>query len=233
MVKILSHNLDLDGRAVPVRFRRNHRAKRMVLRVERSGEGVVVTLPEGVTEKKGRQFAQTQTGWISERLAALAPPVTFEDGAVVPFLGLDHRVVFMPGRGRPVSREGGEIRVCGRPEHLPRRLTEWFRRQAREALGPLCAAKAELLGRRFGRISIRDTRSRWGSCSAAGNLSFSWRLVMAPEHVLDYVAAHEVAHLKFMNHGEGFWDAVAGLTADPGTACALLKGHGAGLHRYG
>ncbi|HEC14235.1 MAG TPA: M48 family peptidase [Rhodospirillales bacterium] len=205
----------------------------MVLRVERDGGGVVITLPAGVNEKNGREFAETKTGWISARLAALAPAVPFEDGAIVPFLGLDHRIVFTSGRGRPVFREAGEIRVCGRPEHLPRRLTEWLRRQAKEALAPLCAVKAELLGGALGRISVRDTRSRWGSCSAAGNLSFSWRLVMAPEHVLDYVAAHEVAHLKFMNHGDGFWTAVAGLTADPEAARAWLKGHGAGLHRYG
>lgn len=205
----------------------------MVLRVERNGEGVVVTLPEGVTEKNGHRFAKTKTGWISARLAALAPAVPFEEGAIVPFLGLDHRIVFTPGRGRPVFREAGEIRVCGRPEHLPRRLTEWFRRQAKEALSPRCAAKAGRLGCAPGRISVRDTRSRWGSCSAAGNLSFSWRLVMAPEHVLDYVAAHEVAHLKFMNHGEGFWSAVCDLSGDPGAARAWLKEHGAGLHRFG
>jgi hypothetical protein len=226
-------SLDVGGRAVPLRFRRNARARRLILRIDGERDGVVVTLPRHVPAEEGLDLAQSKAAWIVRQLDRLPPRVPFADGAVVPVLGVDHRVRHDASARRPVSSGGGEIVVCGRPEHLARRLTDWLRAEARRLIASRALDKAECLGRTPGRITLRDTRSRWGSCSVDGRLSFSWRLVMAPEHVLDYVVAHEVAHLAERNHGRRFWDLVAELTGDAGTARAWLSAYGARLHRYG
>ncbi len=225
--------LDLEGRAVPLRVRRNARARRLVLTIDAAADGVVVTVPNRVAVRDGVELALSKAGWILNGLDALPPRTPFADGAVVPVLGVDHRVRHCPGRRGAVWRENGEILVAGRPEHLARRLKDWLRRAARREITARVAAKAERLGRTPGRITIRDTRSRWGSCSADGNLSFSWRLVMMPEGVLDYVVAHEVAHLAYRGHGPRFWGTVGRLTNDPGGARAWIRRHGESLYRYG
>jgi len=225
--------LDLAGRAVPLRILRNARARRLILRIDGERDGVVVTLPLHVPVEEGQDLARKKAAWIVRQLNRLAPRIPFADGAVVPVLGVDHRVRFDPAGRKPVHRGGGEIVLAGRPEHLARRLTDWLRGEAKGLIAPRAHAKAETLGRSPAGITVRDTRSRWGSCSVDGKLSFSWRLVMAPEHVLDYVVAHEVAHLVERNHGPRFWDLAAELNGDVETARAWLNAFGARLHRYG
>ena len=229
-------SLEFDGRRVPVTLRRNPRARRIILRIDGQGDGgdgVAVTLPRGVSAAEGLALVREKADWVLERLSELGPRVTFADGAVVPLGGTDHLIRHVPGRRGVVRREGGEILVAGRIEHLGRRVRDWFRAQARSEIGPRVREKAARLGRAWGRVTIRDTKSRWGSCSADGNLSFCWRLVMAPETVLDYVVAHEVAHLAEANHGTKFWRLVDGLTADADGAREWLRENGEALHRYG
>ena len=125
------------------------------------------------------------------------------------------------------------IVVSGRAEHLARRLRDWLRREALAAIAPLARAKSTLLDRAHGRISIRNQKSRWGSCSAKGNLSFNWRLILAPDDVLDYVVAHEVAHLAQANHSPAFWAVVDRLTPHGCYGRRWLKQHGGALFRYG
>ena len=225
--------LHLEGRAVPLRMRRNPRARRLILRIDPDNDGVIVTLPEGVSPDAGLDLAQRKAGWIIAHLDRLAPPVAFRDGAVIPILGTDHQVRHdAEGRGG-VYRQGQDIIVMGRPEHLARRLADWLRREARREITARTREKAAKLGRKAGRITLRNTRSRWGSCSASGDLSFCWRLILAPEPVLDYVVAHEVAHLAHANHGVRFWRAVAGLVDDVDPARAWLRRNGEALHRFG
>ena len=226
-------SLDVDGRAVPLVVRRNPRARRLIVRMDRSGEGVVVTVPAAYGVEDGVALARRKSGWIAARLAALPPRVPFTDGAVVPLLGTELRIRHQPGGRPPVRRAEGEIVVSGRSEHLARRLTDWLKGEAKREIVPRAQAKAAALGRPCGRITVRDTRSRWGSCSANGNLSFCWRLILAPETVLDYVVAHEVAHLVVRDHGPRFWRTVASLVEDGAAARAWLRRHGPALHRYG
>jgi len=229
-------SVDLAGREVPVRITRNRRARRIILRIDHGregGDGVSITLPNRTSQAEGLDFLREKADWILARLAGLPPRMPFSDGAVVPLGGVEHVIRAVPlGRGA-VRREGTEILVSGRAEHLARRLRDWLRAEARHAIQPLVRFKAEALGREPGRITIRDTRSRWGSCSHDGNLSFCWRLVMAPGQVMDYVVAHEVAHLAEHNHGPLFWQAVARLTADIDGPREWLRSHGESLHRYG
>ncbi|MFQ5766019.1 MAG: M48 family metallopeptidase, partial [Rhodospirillales bacterium] len=184
--------VELRGRPVPVRLQRNPRARRIILRIDAHGtdaDGVAVTLPRGAKPAEGLALVREKADWVLGRLGALRPRVPFEPGEAVPVLGRE-RVIrpVAPGRG-VVRLEETEILVAGRPEHLARRVRDWLKAEARREIMPLVRDKAAALGRRPGRVTIRDTRSRWGSCSAEGNLSFCWRLVMAPVAVLDYVVA--------------------------------------------
>jgi predicted metal-dependent hydrolase len=129
--------------------------------------------------------------------------------------------------------ENGEILVTGEAEFLPRRVGDCLKRLARQQLTALAAAKASQAMVKHGAIRIKDTRTRWGSCAPDGTLAFSWRLVCAPEFVQDYVVAHEVAHLRHMNHGPQFWALTETLTAHRQNATAWLGSFGAELLRIG
>ena len=228
--------VELGGKRVPVRLYRNTRARRIILRIDDrngDGDGVSVTLPRRTPLREGLDLIHEKAAWVLERLGGLPPRVAFADGARVPLGGVDHTIRHvLDGRG-VVRRQGNEILVAGGPEHLARRLRDWLRKEARSQIGRLVGDKAAALGRTAGRITIRDTRSRWGSCSADGNLSFCWRLVMAPETVLDYVVAHEVAHLAEPHHGPKFWRLVKTLTPDMEASREWLRCNGEALHRYG
>jgi len=226
-------SFSVDDRTVPLRVRRNARARQLVLSIDPANDTAVLTLPTRAPIAEGLELARSKARWIMACLDALPPKVPFTDGAVVPFLGRDHHVRHSPGARRPVWREEDEIIVSGRPEHLTRRLRDWFKQEARRQIEPRVLEKAQTLDRQPGRITLRDTRSRWGSCSANGNLSFCWRLVMAPEPVLDYVVAHEVSHLKYRSHGPRFWATAGRLTADMAGAKAWINANGESLHRYG
>jgi hypothetical protein len=216
-----------------VRVRAASRAKRVTLRVDgRSGEAVLVAPPQ-VPAADLERFVARHRDWLAARLAALPARIAFADGAMVPYLGTPHRVCHDPQAGRPVIRADGEFRVSGRPEHLARRLRDHLAEEARRELAGRAAEVAARLGERVRHVGVRDTRSRWGSCSAEGSLSFCWRLILAPAFVVDYVVAHEVAHLREMNHSHRFWALVAELTPHAEQAKAWLKRNGAGLHRYG
>ncbi len=239
-------HMTTPGLDAPVLVRRSARARRLSLTVNEARRGAVLTLPGYTSLEEAGRFLAQHFEWLQKRLAAMPRPVPFADGVVVPLRGRDHSLCFIPnGRQRGVVRvqEGDAagtaetslpvIRVAGAQEHAPRRLKDWLKRQAREDLARHCAAHAGTLGVKPKRIAIRDQSSRWGSCSAAGILSFSWRLILAPGPVLDYLAAHEVAHLLEMNHGPRFWAHVRETCAGMDEAKYWLKKNGSGLHRYG
>jgi hypothetical protein len=160
--------------------------------------------------------------------------VAFADGAIIPVFGVPHRIRHLPDRiGPPVAVADGEIRVRGMPDHLARRVQQHLAHLAGRELSRRTRDFAARVDRKPARITIRDTRSRWGSCSSEGNISFSWRLVLAPEAVVDYVVAHEVAHLAEMNHGPRFWKLVRTLCPDPQTPRLWLKRHRSLLFSYG
>ncbi len=171
--------------------------------------------------------------WVSDRLARLPDQVAFIDGALIPIDDRPHRIRHMPGARRGAWMEGDELRVSGAPEFLRRRVLDFLRREAHRRLAVLVAAKAAQIEAVPRRLSVKDTRSRWGSCASDGSLAFSWRLVMAPGFVQDYVAAHEVAHLQYMNHGKRFWALVERLTPHTAAAIAWLHSDGSRLLRTG
>ena len=205
--KPLPTRVSLCGTDVPVRVRNNPRARRLALRIDAQGEAIDLVVPPRTSLPRAWSFLEENRGWLESRLSALPPRTVFAAGATVPVLGVPHRIRLVPrSRGRgPAWLEAGELCVTGDPAHLPRRVRDFLREMARRELGDRARRLAVAIDRRIRRITVRDTRTRWGSCSATGNLAFSWRLVLAPADVLDYVVAHEVAHLIEMNHGRRFW----------------------------
>ncbi|WP_020179502.1 SprT family zinc-dependent metalloprotease [Methylopila sp. M107] len=224
---------------VAITVRRSVQARRMTLRVRSAARDVTLTLPARTAQAAARDFVQRHVDWIEQRLARLPERIPFVAGEVIPLRGAAHRIEFREGmrglvRVEPGVRGGDPvIAVYGLPAHGPRRVADFLKREARADLLAASARHAASLGVAIGRVTIKDTTSRWGSCSATGDLSFSWRLILAPPHVLDYLAAHEVAHRREMNHGARYWAHVERLTPDYGRAEAWLKAHGATLHRYG
>ena len=232
----LTATLDCDGLSVPVLVRRSARAKRIILRLPPGEYHAVVSLPHGTPLEEGLAFARSRRDWIARHLRQRGTPRPFRHGEIIPYRGEDHLIVHVPGRGAVWREEtAGARRLCvaGAEEHLSRRLTDWLKAQARTALLTSCRHYAHAMDVRFTRLSVRDQKSRWGSCSSRGGLNFSWRVILAPHFVLDYLAAHEVAHLMEMNHSPRFWRLVAAHCPHWQRAERWLKRRGDALHLIG
>jgi predicted metal-dependent hydrolase len=203
------------------------------LRIDPCGGAVIVTLPPRAGRGAGMALLADHGAWVSARLAALPGAIALIAGARVPLHGEEHLIRHMGGRRRTICVASGEILVGGEAATLPRLVAEFLRAEARRSLGALVAAKSARAGLVARRLTVKDTSSRWGSCAASGHLAFSWRLVMAPRFVQDYVAAHEVAHLRHMDHGAEFWRLVARLSERGDEAMAWLRAEGPRLLRVG
>ena len=232
--------LAVGGTDVPVTIRHQPRARRYNLRIVSASGEVVLTIPRGGSYDKGLDFLARHEHWLAERLERHPAPVPFAEGRLIPLRGIPHRLRIadrLRGAVVPLPSQGNDavpgLEVPGGTSHAPRRLEEWLRKQAHGDLAEAVARHTANLGKPANGITVRDTRSRWGSCSSRSRLSFSWRLILAPTFVLDYVAAHEVAHLKEMNHGQRFWTLLDDLSPDVERAEAWLRDNGADLHRYG
>ncbi|CFX13008.1 conserved protein of unknown function [Candidatus Filomicrobium marinum] len=222
-----------------VEVRRHPQARRLTLRVSRTQRAVIVTLPSQCEINEANSFVERHIDWVRERLGSIPEPVPLVNRALMPLRGIPHRVVFCgrrTGTGLVTPVEGPdyrELHVSGPLEQAPKRFRQWLFDEARRDLDKSVIIHAKRLGLKPKRIAVRDQKSRWGSCSSTGSLSFSWRLIMAPPFVLDYVAAHEVAHLREMNHGPRFWKLVAQSMPRMDEAKNWLQVYGMDLHRYG
>ena len=227
--------LELDGREVKLSFRRNAKCKRMVLRLTADGAGAVITLSPRASNADALRFAESSKPWLIKTMEKRIPPVPFAHDHRVLFNGQLHTIKAIGGRRGLVTYEPEQllISVPGDAAHVARRLADWLKAQAKEKLQQTSQDYAAAMQTKFRKLTIRDQKSRWGSCSATGDLSYSWRLILAPPEVLDYVAAHEVAHLKEMNHGPRFWRLVVTHCKTAKQARRWLRDYGRELHRYG
>jgi len=216
-----------------VRIRASTRARRLALRVEPRAGVVDLVMPAGASQTAADRFLSAHAEWVAARIGELPPRIGFTPGAVLPILGRDCTIRHVTSLAIEVVREGDELLVGGPLDEIGEKVAVWLRTLARRVLTERAEGFARILGRRPTRLTIRDPRSRWGSCSSAGRLSFSWRLVLAPPMVLDYVAAHEVAHLRKPDHGPRFWALVERLCPGYHDGRVWLRRHGARLHRYG
>ncbi|MHA1189668.1 MAG: M48 family metallopeptidase [Alphaproteobacteria bacterium] len=225
----------IDDQMISVPVSRNSRARRIILKIDPRTGGPALTLPDGVSLGQGRAFLTSHTEWIAARLNRQPAGAAFADGAIVPFRGDPHHIRHCTGRGLVHIRGDAKatIVVPGDTAHLSRRLHAWLKRQARADLEQAVLAHTHALGVKHRGLRIGDATSRWGSCSGRGTLSFSWRLILAPPVILNYLAAHEVAHLKEMNHGPKFWKIVAQVDTGHESARKWLKTKGPALHAVG
>ena len=220
-----------------VRVRRHRAARRYTLRIHSATRDVVLTMPPRGSLTQAREFAEKHGAWIAARLQRIPEAAPFADGTVLPLRGTAHRIVHRrAARGTVWIETAAEERllcVAGQAPHVARRVRDFLKREAKRDLEAASRRAAAALAVGIKRVSVRDQSSRWGSCSTSGVLSYSWRLILAPPFVLDYLAAHEVAHLIEMNHSRAFWRLVERICPHMRSAKSWLEAHGAELHRYG
>ena len=220
-----------DGLPCPVRINRSARARRLTLRLETSGDGAVLTVPARIRQAEIDDFLHRHRGWLAAAIARQPSVVHVRPGARIPVDGMLVTIRQSDTARGPAQLSGSDLWLTGRVAP-GRQVAAFLRMRARDTLAPLARGYARQLGRQITRFAVRDTRSRWGSCSSSGALSFSWRLAMTPPAIQDYVAAHEAAHLVALNHSVRYWAVVARLMPDFETHRGWLRQHGRGLHAY-
>lgn len=223
----------IDGEFVEVTVRWNAQAKRLIMRVDPRSGDVSVTLPKRASLKQARKFIEERIGWISDQREDIVAAAPLACGEIIDFKGISHSISFTDIAPRKIWIEDDCIYVGGPVDLAAGRLQRWLKKQAKQALVEAVDRHAETLGLDFNAVSVTDTKSRWGSCSSKKNLRFSWRLVLAPPEILNYVAAHEVAHLEEMNHSQDFWDLVEICDAKCKTHRRWLKSEGQRLFAMG
>ena len=229
------------GETYRIQIKRVATARRFTLRVRAATRDVVLTLPPRGSLGRAKIFVERHAAWIGTRLARLPVPTPFGPGAVIPLRGALHEIAHRPGARGTVWIEAADAgiaslpRLCvsGEAPFVARRVQDYLMREAKRDLLAAVGRHTATLGVTAARLTLRDTTTRWGSCSSTGALNFSWRLIMAPPFVLDYLAAHEVAHLVHMNHSAAFWAVTERLIPDMDRAEAWLKVHGVQLMRFG
>ncbi|MGZ9097694.1 MAG: M48 family metallopeptidase [Micavibrio sp.] len=230
-----SMRLDLYDIAPCLHLRVSDRAKRMALRLDAKTGKIHLVIPARASLKKALEFARTHQDWIDRQTAAFPAPVILKNGSILPVLGQNRvvRIIYVEGLKRTSIRLGDkEIIVITNKEDPTGRIIRFLKNLARTEITRITKEKSSLINKVHGTLYIRDTTSRWGSCSQEGNLSFSWRLILAPLESLDYVVAHEVAHLMHMDHGPKFWALCEKLSTDFSTGHKWMKTQGHSLMRY-
>jgi predicted metal-dependent hydrolase len=218
---------------LPIRRRTSVRARRLSLKLDVASGEIELVIPRGCDARKADRFLASNLNWVTARLAELPPRIPFEPGVELPVLD-DWLLVRHDSRASRVPvRRNATLLVGGPRDQVEARVRTWLRETARAELLVRAQRDSRRVGRPIAGLRIADPRTRWGSCSPGGVLSFSWRLVLAPRSVLDYVVAHESAHLRYLSHGPRFWSLVRRLDPDYEDARSWLTHEGAQLHRYG
>jgi predicted metal-dependent hydrolase len=223
--------VDINKRQVKVRVRRHHQARRVSLRLMPAAEGVVLTLPKRASLEKAMAFLHQKSDWVLAHVAIDNSRTRLMQGTIIPVLGMECTIQHTQGRG-VTHLQDGMLYVYGAAEFTERRVQDFLKKH----LQALCMVHAERMavqvGKKVQSIRISNMQARWGSCSAGGRLAFNWRLVFAPAPIVEYLVAHEVAHLVEMNHSPRFWHCVATLCPEFQQARIWLKRHGQSLYCY-
>jgi predicted metal-dependent hydrolase len=233
---LLPETLQVGTRTVALNVVRSARANRLTLRIGRNGDAAKITAPNHVREIEIMEFISRHIGWLGEKLEAYPTRPNLRAGVKVPIKGLAHKIVHYPGRGTNtihVAESGPELHIHGQEAAIARRVSDHLKKEAKATIEPMALKLAAETCRKVKSIRFKDTTSRWGSCSSDGNLSFSWRIMMAPPKVIAYLVAHEVAHLTEMNHGPKFWALCGKLCPDSDACRAWLKRNGSKLQSIG
>jgi len=229
-------DLKLDEKTTKITLKTHVRAKNYRLLIATNGKPTL-TMPKYGNVKHAQEFLFKHKDWLKKRLKTQPKHIAFIDGAIIPFRNKNHQIIMLDNlRGliNIVENENGYfLEVPGGEEFMARRLKDWLKKQAKFDLEKAVKIHSTNLGVTYKSISIRSQSSRWGSCSSSKRLNFNWRLILAPSFVLDYVAAHEVAHLLEMNHSKAFWETVKTTLPDMENGKIWLKKNGNKLMAYG
>lgn len=227
--------IEVDGIPINIQLTRNKRSKRLTLRQNLSGGNFKLSMPMRASVKQAKAFCQQHSAWIAEKSAEMQDMASFADGQYIPLRGKMVKLVFLDqlrGQTKFISLDdAAELHITGGAEFAPRRLVTWLKSAAKKDILVAMEKYQPMLDVKYSKLTIRDTKSRWGSCSSSKALSFSWRLVMAPPNCLDYVVAHELAHILEMNHGAKFWAHVDGVCPHMKDSQKWLKTNGGQLHQ--
>ncbi len=224
--------LQVGEEMLPLVIRRHQRAKRICLRYNPTDHAISLTLPRHTRVGDGLMFLMQKSEWLVTTLRDMPMKKQIKPGVVIPLLGKRIRIKHDADLKRKWIIRDDVLYVSGDRADFAENVTEALRKIASQTLSGLALRYADKIGRRINRISVRDTRSRWGSCSSTARLSFSYRLIFAPKEVMEYVVAHEVAHLRHMNHSTAFWNCVESICPDYDAAKDWLKMHGKDLYRF-
>lgn len=222
----MSEQLLVGHPPIKVEVRRRKNARRLTLRL--APKGVSLTIPHRTPVLEAERFAYKNEAWLRSKLSKLPQTTVVGVGGQVPIEGKNRLI--LPGKTRGLRLKPDQLEISGRTDLFPHKIKGFLRELARAKLSQESDKYAAKLGRRYNKLTLRDTRSRWGSCTSTGNLMYSWRLIMAPPEVLSYVAAHEVAHLVEMNHSDAFWALVEDLMPDYANHRKWLRKNGSTLH---
>lgn len=224
--------LQVGEELLPLVIKRHKLAKRICLRYDPTGHSINLTLPRHARMSEGLHFLTLKTQWLMTTLQEMPIKKQIKPGVVIPLFGERVRIKHDESLRCAWKLEDDVLTVSGKREHFERRVMDAIRKMAKKHITDLAHYQSRRIGRVVRRVSVRDTRSRWGSCSSVGNLSFSWRLIFAPYEVFEYVVAHEVSHLRHMNHGERFWQLCEFLCPNYEVAKEWLRVHGKELYRF-
>lgn len=208
------------------------KAKRLGLRIDSKNRIPVLTVPKRCGKQQALAFVKSQKKWIDEHLAKLPLQKFFSDGDKISIGGKEFLIRHCPEQYFGVQVEGENLLVSGEKDFLSRRVKDFIKKQAQKVLWEMSEAKAALIEKKVNRVVIKDTKSRWGSCSSLGNINYSWRIMLAPDFVIDYLVAHETAHLKHQDHSPAFWQCVDVLAKNAADGRKWLKENGSKLNVY-
>lgn len=215
---------------------RSKRAKRLALRVDSHARTIKLTIPHRMSLRKAHKFVQKHTSWIDRQQSSFAPTISFIDGSVIPILGnnITLNITYDKTLKRTsIELNNKELLIRTNKEDPTSRITRYLKKLAKEQLTLIAKEKAIQSEKEIKSVTIRDPKRRWGSCSSDGKISLSWRLIFAPREAMDYVVAHEVAHLTHMNHSRDFWNTCESLSLDYNSGKQWMKQHGMTLAAYG
>ncbi len=211
------------------------KAKRLALRLDAHAGCVNLVIPTKASMKKAYEFAESNQGWIEDKIGALPRPVPFAHGQTIPIMGVDHIIDIekCDKKYTEINILDGKIHVRTQLDDPSARITRFLRKLAETELKKLSDAKAAVLEKKLSSFCVRDMKSRWGSCSTDGRMTLAWRLIFAPMHAIDYVVSHESAHLIHANHARKFWELCEHLSTDYSTGKEWMRLNGVNLGRYG
>ncbi len=226
-------HINLNNNIYKIKIQKNPRAKRIILRVSNISSNICLTIPKHETEKNAVEFLVRNKDWMLRELKRVPKKILFLDKSEIPYMGVNHKIVYAGEYTNLIYIYNKKIIVFGKKDELSKNLRTWLHNRAKIEILNIAKLKVNFLNKTFNKVKIKELRSSWGTCGENGNLSFSWRLILAPRHVMEYIVVHELCHLVELNHSKNFWRLVTDLFPQKKISQDWLKSNGTYLHFFG